>query len=127
MTQKQFSKKLVESEVFELFSGNKDAMRQLIETCCQEVMEKEIEKHLRAGWHERTSGRKGQRNGYKSGSIKTRVEEINLQCLRLITAVLKEIHEDWISGRRYLKMEEILESQEEDVIDFELPSEMALV
>jgi len=25
-------------------------------------------------------------------------------CLRLVTAVLLEIHEDWISGRRYLNM-----------------------
>lgn len=33
-------------------------------------------------------------------------------CLRLATALLKEWHEDWITGRRYLRMEPLLEEQE---------------
>jgi transposase-like protein len=28
-------------------------------------------------------------------------------CLRLITAVLREIHEDWMSGKTYLKMDQV--------------------
>jgi putative transposase len=31
-------------------------------------------------------------------------------CLRLATALLKEWHEDWITGRRYLRMEELVSS-----------------
>jgi transposase-like protein len=30
-------------------------------------------------------------------------------CLRLASALLKEWHEDWIKGRRYLRMEPLLE------------------
>lgn len=40
-------------------------------------------------------------------------------CLRLFGAMLKEQHEDWISGRRYLKMDELKEFQKEQ----ETPSE----
>lgn len=32
-------------------------------------------------------------------------------CLRLATALLKEYHEDWITGRRYLRMEPLWERQ----------------
>jgi putative transposase len=31
-------------------------------------------------------------------------------CLRLASALLKEWHEDWITGRRYLRMEELASS-----------------
>jgi len=79
MTQGKFSKKLAESEVSELFSDNKDGMRQVIETYCQEILESEMKNHLQAGWHERTAERKGRRNGYKPRSIKSRVGEINLR------------------------------------------------
>lgn len=33
-------------------------------------------------------------------------------CLRLASALLKEWHEDWISGRRYLRMEPLYENQQ---------------
>lgn len=33
-------------------------------------------------------------------------------CLRLATALLKEYHEDWISGRRYLRMEPLSERRQ---------------
>lgn len=33
-------------------------------------------------------------------------------CLRLVTALLKEWHEDWISGRRYMRMEALQRSRE---------------
>ncbi len=32
-------------------------------------------------------------------------------CLRLATALLKEYHEDWITGRRYLRMEPLRERE----------------
>ena len=79
MTQEKFSKSLAKSEVEGLFSDNPESLRKLIENLCQEILQKEISEYLKAGWHERTPGRKGQRNGYKSRSIKTRVGEINLQ------------------------------------------------
>lgn len=33
-------------------------------------------------------------------------------CLRLVSALLKEWHEDWISGRRYLRMEPLYEREQ---------------
>lgn len=79
MTQRKFSKSLAKSEVEGLFSDNPEGLRQLIENLCQEILQEEIAEHLRAGWHERTSERKGRRNGYKGRSITTRVGKINLQ------------------------------------------------
>ncbi|MFW6134576.1 MAG: IS256 family transposase [Elusimicrobiota bacterium] len=79
MTQRDFNKNLVKSEVEGLFSDNPDGLRKLIENVCQQILQKEISEHLQANWHERTPGRKGQRNGYKRRSIKTRVGKINLQ------------------------------------------------
>jgi transposase-like protein len=41
---------------------------------------------------------------------RTRVVRIfpnNASCLRLVTALLKEWHEDWVTGRRYLRMESL--------------------
>lgn len=37
-------------------------------------------------------------------------------CLRLATALLKEWHEDWITGRRYLRMEPLLAREEPERI-----------
>ncbi len=79
MTQKEISKKPEKSEVESLFADNPEGMRQIIENYCQELVIAQISEHLQAGWHERTESRKGQRNGYKARSIKTRVGEINLQ------------------------------------------------
>ena len=68
-----------------------------------------------------------------SGSIaqRTNVARVfpgNSSCLRLITAVLKEIHEDWIGGRKYLRMEESEPAEQQgDIIDFEKDFEIALV
>jgi len=78
MAQKKFSKNLVKNEVEGFFSENPDGMRRLVENYCQDILEQQIAEHLQAGWHERTSDRKGQRNGYKPRSIKSRVGEINL-------------------------------------------------
>jgi transposase-like protein len=68
-----------------------------------------------------------------SGSIaqRTNVARVfpgNSSCLRLITAVLKEIHEDWIGGRKYLRMEESESAEQQtEIIDFEKEFEIALV
>jgi transposase-like protein len=42
-------------------------------------------------------------------------------CLRLFGAMLKEQHEDWITGRRYLKMEELEKFQENQKSSLEDP------
>ncbi len=96
-----------------LFSDNPEGLRQLIENLCQQILQEEIAKYLQAEWHERTSGRKGQRNGYKKRSIKTRVGEI---------------HEDWISGRRYLRMDENIQKEDadEEIIEFPISAEVVL-
>jgi len=55
-----------------------DVLKAMVEVMVQEVMEEEIARHLGAERHERTTGRKGHRNGYKPRSLKTRVGELSL-------------------------------------------------
>jgi len=68
-----------------------------------------------------------------SGSISQRTRVVRIfpdraSCLRLITAVLKEIHEDWISSRRYLPVvEEDGKSVKEEGIELPFLKEMAIV
>ena len=67
-----------------------------------------------------------------SGSIAQRTRVVRIfpdraSCLRLITAVLKEIHEDWISGRRYLPVvEEDRRSVKEEGIELPFLTEMVI-
>lgn len=68
-----------------------------------------------------------------SGSISQRTKVVRIfpdrnSCLRLITSVLKEIHEDWISGRRYLRMPEKTQKDEadEEIIEFPISAEVVV-
>lgn len=58
--------------------GEVDIMKLMLETMAKAVMEAGVTQHLGADRHERTEGRKGHRNGYKSRSLKTRVGELEL-------------------------------------------------
>ena len=68
-----------------------------------------------------------------SGSISQRTNVVRIfpnrgSCLRLVMCVLKEIHEDWISGRRYLRMLENIQKEEadEEIIEFPISAEVVL-
>jgi transposase-like protein len=56
-----------------------DALKAMLEVMVREVMEAEIARHVGAERHERTADRRGQRNGYKPRSLKTRVGELALE------------------------------------------------
>ncbi len=56
-----------------------DIFRAMLEVMTQRLMEEEMEQHLGAERHERTTERRGHRNGYKSRGLKTRVGELSLQ------------------------------------------------
>lgn len=58
--------------------GEVDILKLMLETMAKAVMEAGVTQHLGANRHERTEGRKGHRNGYKSRSLKTRVGELEL-------------------------------------------------
>lgn len=58
--------------------GEVDILKLMVETMAKAVMEAGVTQHLGADRHERTAGRKGHRNGYKSRSLKTRVGELEL-------------------------------------------------
>jgi putative transposase len=49
----------------------------------QTLMEMEVEEHVGAGRHERSSGRTGQRNGYRQRSWDTRVGTVELRVPRV--------------------------------------------
>ncbi len=58
--------------------GDVDILKLMLETMAKAVMDAGVAQHLGADRHERTEGRKGHRNGYKSRTLKTRVGELEL-------------------------------------------------
>jgi len=59
-------------------SDNGDLLHTLAEVFLRGLMEEEVQLHVGAARHERTSSRQGSRNGYKPRRIKTRVGELEL-------------------------------------------------
>jgi transposase-like protein len=55
-----------------------DLLKAMLELMAQRVMEEEVALHVGARRHERTSDRRGHRNGYKPRRLKTRVGELSL-------------------------------------------------
>ena len=53
-------------------------MREIVQGTLQRLLEEEITLHLNADPHERTEGRRGYRNGYRSRQLKTRVGTLRL-------------------------------------------------
>lgn len=64
-------------EIQERMDG--DVFKAMVEVIAQRVMEEELARHVGAARHERTSARRGHRNGYKRRSLKTRMGELELQ------------------------------------------------
>lgn len=58
--------------------GDVDILKLMLETMAKAVMDAGVAQHLGADRHERTEGRRGHRNGYKSRTLKTRVGELEL-------------------------------------------------
>ncbi len=61
----------------ELFKSP-DGIKRFLETVIESAMNSEVSQHLGAGRHERSVERRGQRNGYKPRTFKTRVGELEL-------------------------------------------------
>jgi putative transposase len=59
-------------------SDNGDLLHTLAEVFLRGLMEEEVQLHVGAARHERTSSRQGSRNGYKPRRLKTRVGELEL-------------------------------------------------
>lgn len=53
-------------------------LRRLLELLAGRAMAEEVTAHVGAGPHERAEGRRGQRNGHKPRTLKTRVGELGL-------------------------------------------------
>jgi putative transposase len=53
-------------------------LKQIVERVLQEVLEAEMTEYIGAAPYERTENRKGQRNGYKPRTLRTRVGTLNL-------------------------------------------------
>jgi transposase-like protein len=68
----------VEESVHGLFESE-GGLRSVVEKLVQASLNAEIERHLQARPYERTSGRRGHRNGYKARRLKTRVGELELR------------------------------------------------
>lgn len=59
-------------------SDNGDLLHTLAEVFLRALMEEEVQQHVGAARHERTSSRQGSRNGYKPRKLKSRVGELEL-------------------------------------------------
>ena len=55
-----------------------DFLKEGVRALSQAIMEMEVEEHIGAARHERTSGRSGHRNGYRERSWDTRVGTLEL-------------------------------------------------
>ena len=64
--------------VQEVLTDDPDFLRQMVETVMQEMLEAEMTEHIGAAPYERSTGRKGHRNGYKPRMLRTRVGTLNL-------------------------------------------------
>jgi putative transposase len=53
-------------------------LKEIVERVLQELLEVEMTEHIGAAPYERTENRKGQRNGYKPRTLRTRVGTLNL-------------------------------------------------
>ncbi len=62
----------------EVFS-DRDGARRLLEHLLGQAMSTEVSNHLSAEPHQRSSERRGHRNGYKPRTLKTRVGELELE------------------------------------------------
>jgi len=66
-------------------------------------MQIEHQKHLGAAPHERIEERTGHANGYKDKTLHTRLGQITVavpqSCLRLVSALLMEVSDDWQAGK----------------------------
>ena len=60
-----------------------DFLREGVRVLSQALMEMEVNQHLGAERYQRTSGRKGQRNGYRDRTWDTRVGTIELEVPRV--------------------------------------------
>ncbi|PLS83571.1 MAG: IS256 family transposase [Actinobacteria bacterium] len=60
-----------------------DFLREGVRVLSQALMEMEVEEHLGAGRHERSAGRRGQRNGYRERSWDTRAGSVELRVPRV--------------------------------------------
>lgn len=67
------------SKISELISEDKDLLHELVKSTVQQVLEAEMEELLGAGKYERTSGRRGQRSGYYTRGLVTRVGKLELR------------------------------------------------
>jgi len=73
----QFDNAVIGQMLQEVFT-NRQGLKNLLEQLLNATMQTEVESHVSAGLHERSQQRRGQRNGYKPRTLKTRVGELDL-------------------------------------------------
>jgi transposase-like protein len=91
-----------------------DFLKEGVRMLSQALMEMEVEEHLGAGRHERSAGRRGQRNGYLVGIFPNEAAVI-----RLVGSVLSEQHDEWQVSKRYFSARSLakLDRREEQIAE----------
>jgi putative transposase len=71
-------RKLTEEVAQGILLDDPDFLKEIVERVLQEVLEAEMTEHIGAAPYERTTERKGHRNGHKPRTLRTRVGALNL-------------------------------------------------
>lgn len=69
----QDHRRLAEEVVQGVLLDDPGFLREIVERVLQELLEAEMDTHIGAALYERSSSRKGHRNGYKARTLRTRV------------------------------------------------------
>src|SRR5215212_11122725 len=78
VTMTQDHRRLDAQTVQEILLDDPDFLHEIVERVLQELLEAEMTEHLGAAPHERTTTRKGHRNGHKPRTLRTRVGTLKL-------------------------------------------------
>src|ERR671911_3047190 len=71
-------RKVSEQLTQEILLEDPNFLKEIVERVLQELLEAEMTEHIGAAPYERTENRKGQRNGYKPRTLRSRVGTLNL-------------------------------------------------
>jgi hypothetical protein len=83
--------------------GDAEFLNEGVRALSQALMEIEVEECIGATRHQRTPGRKGQRNGYRQRIWDTRVGAVELS-VPIVRAVLPEQHDEWQISKRHFSV-----------------------
>lgn len=72
------NRRVEKEQVQEVLLDDPNFLKELVQRVLQQVLETQMTEHIGAAPYQRTEDRKGQRNGYKPRTLKTRLGKLEL-------------------------------------------------